>query len=262
MNNLEMEKYVAITNSFKPKIIRGYASSIDFFAKYIEDNNVQIESPSAVSTTAEKLQPRMRERISNIFDCQVYDAYGLNDGGVSAYECSEHNGLHVDTERSIMEIISNDGEQVNCGEGKILATTLRNYAMPLIRYDTGDLGNIIEDICSCGRGSLLLKEVIGRDKELLITPNGKYVHGAAFYNNMIAEFKDANNIIECQIVQMKKDSLIFNMVCSDGFDKTQLDDIREIVMKKNGWSIEFRFIDKIERTKAGKHRFIVSEVCK
>jgi phenylacetate-CoA ligase len=159
-----------------------------------------------------------------------------------------------------MEITSNDGEQINCGEGKILATTLKNYAMPLIRYDTGDLGNIIEDICSCGRGSRLLKEVIGRDKELLVTPGGKSVHGAAFYNNMIAEFKDANNIIECQIIQRKKDSLIFNMVCSDDFDQTQLEGIREIVMKKNGWDVEFRFVDEIERTKAGKYKFIVSEI--
>ncbi|MDK2948216.1 MAG: hypothetical protein PWQ63_1376, partial [Methanolobus sp.] len=53
-----------------------------------------------------------------------------------------------------------------------------------------------------------------------------------------------------------------NMVCSDDFDQTQLDDIREIVFKKNGWDVEFRFVDEIERTKAGKYRFIVNEVRK
>jgi phenylacetate-CoA ligase len=260
MNSAEMKYYVDVINSFKPKMIRGYASSIDFFAKYIEENELQVKSPSAISTTSEKLQPLMRKRISNVFSCDVFDAYGLNDGGVSAYECKEHNGLHIDTERSIMEITSHDGEQIHSGEGKILATTLGNYSMPLIRYETGDLGNIIDDICSCGRGSLLLKEITGRDKELLLTPEGKYLHGAAFYNNMIAEFKDANNIMECQIIQKEKDSIIFKLVCNDAFDENQLDYIRKVVMKKNGWNVEFMFVDKIERTKAGKYKFIVNEV--
>ena len=48
----------------------------------------------------------MRETITRVFNCEVFDAYGLFDGGVSAYECSEqHSGLHIDTERSIMELI-------------------------------------------------------------------------------------------------------------------------------------------------------------
>lgn len=261
MDNNEMKKYVNTINSFKPKFIRGYASSIDFFAKFIEENNVQIRSPSATFTTAEKLYPKMRQRIGDAFDCEVYDGYGLNDGGVSAYECKEHNGLHIDTERSIMEITSDNGEQVNCGKGKILATTLQNYAMPLIRYETGDIGHLIDDVCSCGRGSKMLKEVIGRDKELLLTPTGKYVHGAAFYNDMIHEFKNANEIIECQIIQRKKESIIFNMICKDNFDTTQLENIREIVKRRSdGWDVEFRFVDEIERTKAGKYKFIISEL--
>ncbi|SFM56323.1 phenylacetate--CoA ligase family protein [Methanolobus profundi] len=260
MNELEMNNYVNVINSFKPKMIRGYASSINFLAKYIDENGLHIESPLFVSTTSEKLYPDMREKIINAFNCDVFDAYGLTDGGVGAYECHEHNGLHIDTERSIMEISSNDGEQINSGVGKILATNLGNFAMPFIRYDTGDLGDIIEDSCSCGRGSRLLKEVIGRDKELLITPDGKHVHGAAFYNNMISKFNDANSIVECQILQKNKDGIIFNMVCKDDFNKSQLDYIRGTIMKKNGWDVEFRFVDEIERTKAGKYKFIVNEV--
>ena len=262
MNEIEINNYTDTINHFKPNAIRGYASSIDYFAKYILNSNTSIQSPDAVFTTAEKLYPRMRERISNAFDCDVYDCYGLNDGGVTAFECEEHSGLHIDTERSVMEIASTDGKQINCGEGKILATTLGNYAMPLIRYDTGDLGYILEDSCSCGRGSKLLKEIIGRDKELLVTPTGKLVHGAAFYNNMINEFNNANDVIECQIVQKEKDRLIFNIVCSDNFDEAQLDDIQETVMKKNGWNVEFRFVDEIKKTQAGKHKFIINEVAK
>lgn len=261
MDNNEMLKYTKIINSFNPKFIRGYASSIDFFAKYIEDNDISINSPSAVFTTSEKLYPHMRQRISSAFGCEVYDGYGLNDGGISAYECKEHNGLHIDTERSIMEIVSDGGEQISCGEGKILATSLHNYAMPLIRYETGDLGDLTYDVCSCGRHSMLLKNIVGRDKELLVTPAGKYVHGAAFYNDIICEFKDSNEIIECQIIQKNKKSIIFNMVCKNNFDMSQLDNVRDIVRKRSdGWDVEFRILDEIERTKAGKYKFIISEL--
>ena len=261
MDNNEMLKYTKIIDSFKPKFIRGYASSIDFFAKYIEDNDISINSPSSIFTTAEKLYPHMGQRISSAFGCEVYDGYGLNDGGVSAYECKEHNGLHVDTERSIMEIVSDDGGQISCGEGKILATSLHNYAMPLIRYETGDLGDLTDDVCSCGRHSMLLKNIVGRDKELLVTPAGKYVHGAAFYNDIICEFKDSNEIMECQIVQKNKDSIIFNMVCKNNFDMSQLDNVRDIIRKRSdGWEVEFKILDEIERTKAGKYKFIISKL--
>ena len=62
---------------------------------------------------------------------EVYDGYGLNDGGVSAYECPEHAGLHIDTERSIMEVVDGEGHQMNRGDGRILATSLYNYAIAI-----------------------------------------------------------------------------------------------------------------------------------
>lgn len=109
MGNADMKIYADIINSFKPNFMRGYASSIDFFAKYIEEMDIKIYHPSAIFTTAEKLYPHMKQRIGNAFGCEVYDGYGLNDGGVSAYECKEHCGLHIDAERSIMEIVSDEG---------------------------------------------------------------------------------------------------------------------------------------------------------
>ena len=68
-----MHKYTNIINSFKPKYMRGYPSSFNFFAEYIQKNDVEITTTLAVFTTAEKLMPHMRKNIENIFDCDVYD---------------------------------------------------------------------------------------------------------------------------------------------------------------------------------------------
>lgn len=257
MSNDDMKQYVKVINSFKPKFIRGYASSINLFANYLDENKIEIITPKAIFSTAEKLLPDVRENIQNVFGCEVYDAYGLNDGGLGAYECSEHNGLHIDTERSIMEIVDNDYQQLEEGVGGILATSLHNYAMPFIRYDTGDIGHIISDCCDCGRGSKLLQEVVGRTGDFLLTPEGKYVHGYFLLDCV----EDGKGMKEFQIVQEKIDKLVIKIIPEKEFDEAQLDIIREAIRRKsNGWEVEFKYVDKIERTPAGKYKFVKSEL--
>lgn len=258
MGEDEMLGYLQTINSFKPKSIRSYASSIYFFAKWIEENNFNIHTPTAVYTTSDNLFPYMRAKISDVFSCEVYDGYGLNDGGVSAVECPEHTGLHIDTERSVMEVIDSDGNQMDCGMGQIIATSLHNYSMPFIRYSTGDNGHIIDDVCGCGRKHPLLKEVIGRTTDMLVTPEGKNIHGWFF---LYIFWDYGQGIREYQVIQETIDRIVIKIVPEEEFDEKQLDHIREIIKERSqGWEIEFKFVDSIERTGAGKYKFIVQNI--
>nr|WP_321430913.1 phenylacetate--CoA ligase family protein [uncultured Methanolobus sp.] len=260
MSEVDMKQYTEVLNSFNPKYIRGYPSSLYFYCKWIQENDISIKLPDAVSTTSEKLLPYMRETIRDVFNCEIFDAYGLNDGGVSAFECKEHNGLHIDTDRSIMEIVDSNGFQLDEGQGDIIATSLHNFAMPLIRYHTGDMGHIIEDKCGCGRGSKLLKEVLGRSVDILITPEGKSVHGWFFLYIM---WQYCHGVKEYQVIQKQVDLIVIKLVIDDQFDEKQLNNIKEIVREKSdSWVLKFEFVDKIERTKAGKLKFIISELNK
>ena len=258
MGETEMREYVNIINSSKPKFLRGYASSIYFFANWIEKNNLKIDQPLLIFTTSEKLYPHMKEQIGKIFHCEVLDTYGLNDGGISAYECQEHAGLHIDTERGIMEIADPEGNQLETGSGKILATSLYNYSMPFIRYDTNDLGNLTDDICSCGRGYKLLKEVVGRSVDFLLTPEGKNVNGWFF---IYIFWKFCQGIQEYQIIQEKLDKIIIKIVTDEYFDEKQLNKIlQEVRLKSEGWNVEFKFVDKIDKTGAGKYKYVINEI--
>ncbi|MCQ1535188.1 phenylacetate--CoA ligase family protein [Methanosarcina sp. KYL-1] len=257
MDNNSMEKYVNIINKSNYKFLRGYASSIDFLSSYIENNGLSVSSPRAIFTTAEKLYPHMRKRIENAFDCNVFDTYGLNDGGISAYECSEHSGLHIDTERSIMEVVDDTNSPIEKGVGRILATSLENYAMPFIRYDTEDLGNIIDDVCGCGRKYKLLKEITGRQQEMLQTPERKYIHGE-FFTHIIWEI---TGVKEFQVVQEKLDRINIKLVADKNFDKNQLDYIKEVIGRRSEtWNVEFEFVENIDRTKAGKYKFVINKL--
>ncbi len=258
MGEAEMRYYAEVLNRFQPKFIRGYASSIHFYAQWLEENGIEVPKPLAVFTTAEKLFPNMRETIGRVFECEVFDGYGLNDGGVGAYECPEHSGLHIDTERSVMEVVDSHGCQVDAGQGEVLATSLYNYAMPFIRYVTGDEVSVTDEACECGRGYKLLEDVIGRTVDVLVTPEGKSVHGWFF---LYIFWEHCQGIKEYQVVQKSAEEIQIKLVIDEDFNEGQLKIIQQIIQSKSAsWDVQFEFVDEIERTGAGKYKFIVNEM--
>jgi phenylacetate-CoA ligase len=257
INDKKLEEYADLINTLQPKIGYGYAGAWYLFAKFLERKNLKIHTPKAIYTTAEKLLPEMRDGIESVFGAEVYDCYGLNDGGISAYECPLHTGLHINTESGILEVVDEKGFQIEEGRGKILATSLHNYAMPFIRYDTGDLGYLIRDSCRCGRGYRLLKEVIGRQQEFLITPEGNKIHGE-FFSHI---FREVAEIKEFQAFQDEIDSVSIRIKKDVGFKEKQLGFIERAIKNKSPkWKVEFEFVEKIETTPAGKYKFVINRI--
>lgn len=182
---------------YKPAAIRGYASSIYFLAKYIEQNSLSTCPIKAVFTTGEKLHPTYRYKIQQVFHAPVFDGYGASDGGVSAQECYMHEGLHIGEEHCIIEIVDSAGNVVPDGEiGHVISTDLNNYVFPFIRYKVGDLAYIKKTLCSCGRKHRLLGEVIGREGRAIYNKQGR-PYSSIVLDNMM--FKDLDiHTEECQ----------------------------------------------------------------
>ncbi len=257
MDDNGMRHFVNITNVFKPRFIRGYASSIYFFAKWLEEKDIRIHQPVSVFTTSEKLYPWMREKIKKVFACDVYDGYGLNDSGVTAFECPEHSGMHIDTERSVTEVIDRYGNSVEQGAGRIIGTSLHNYAMPFIRYDTGDIGKLIEGECSCGRGYRLLSDVCGRSGDMLLTPEGNTI-SSLFFATILDE---TPAVREYQIVQESRDRITIKIAPGQHFCERQLEEIASVVKTRSEtWNVEFNVVDRIEKTSAGKYKYVVNKI--
>jgi len=256
MSPSDLQKDVDLINSVQPQYIYGYPSSLFFLSEWMNQNDINIFKPNAIFTTSEKLFPHMRDTISATFNCELFDGYGLNDSGVTANECSEHSGLHIDTERSILEMIDEHGNQIVDGEGLILGTSLYNFAMPFIRYDTGDLGTITDERCSCGRGYKLLREIVGRSADILYTPEGKNIHGWFF---LMIFWEYGERIKEYQVVQEKLDTILIKIVPEENFDNKCLELIKNAIRQRSDrWNIEIKFVDHIERSISGKFKFIVN----
>jgi phenylacetate-CoA ligase len=252
-----MERFAATFNRFKPQFFRGYPNPIYFFAKYLVDHDIEIHSPVAIFTTAEKLYPHQREAIMDAFGCDVFDHYGLNDGSVEAFECPEHAGLHINTERGVMEVVDDRGEPRECGEGRILATSLHNEAMPFIRYDTGDIGHLIEDECACGRGYRMLKSVMGRKVDVLLTPEGRTVFPGFF----VRLLDECEGIAGYQVIQERPDTIQIRIAPAGDFDANHLDAVRSTVHDQvPAWNLEIAYVESIEKTGAGKNRYVVNRL--
>lgn len=258
MNNDRNLEYTETILKFRPGFIRGYPSSIHHYAKWLQNNGLTVAGLKSIFTTSEKLFDRVRNDISEIFGCDVFDGYGLNDGGLSAFECTDHSGMHIDTERSILEVINETGNCINDGEGSIVATSLSNLAMPFIRYDTGDVGSITSELCNCGMQNYKLDSLTGRSVDMLQTPEGTIVHGWFF---LYIFWEYGKNIKEYQIIQRTIGNIDVYYVPEESFRVEELDIIQAIIHNKSpGWIINFKEVSNISRTKAGKFKFIINEM--
>ena len=258
MDDRTMRKYVDTINSYKPKYIRGYPSALYFFSKFIEEKSLTIYSPAAVFTTSENLYKEMRDKIEKIFRCKIYNCYGLRDSGLSAYECKNHKGLHINMSDSILEIVDDNNKQINEGIGKIIGTDLYNYAFPFIRYESGDIAEISPKKCSCGENTPLLKEIMGRTVDILVTPEGKKIHGWFF---LYLFWQIQKGIEKYRVEQNKIAEIDIFIIKNSNYNKEQEKQIKDIVKERSpNWQLNFHYVNNIPLSKSGKYKFIVNNL--
>jgi len=121
---------------------------------------------------AEPWSEAMRKEIQEKLKIIATDNYGLSEvmGPGVAGECTERNGLHINEDHFLVEIIDPETlEPVAPGEtGELVITTLTKEAFPVIRFRTRDLSCLIPEPCSCGRKLIRMHRVMGRTDDMLI----------------------------------------------------------------------------------------------
>lgn len=121
---------------------------------------------------AEAWSEEMRRDIEKKLGIKAYDIYGLTEisGPGVAYECSEQNGMHINEDHFIAEIIDPDTEEVlpTGSEGELVFTCIDKEAFPLLRYRTRDICELSEEKCACGRTFIKMCKPRGRSDDMLI----------------------------------------------------------------------------------------------
>ena len=120
---------------------------------------------------AEPWSDKLRKRLEDWLGIRAYDIYGTSElSGPLFTECQEQDGIHIWADMAMVEIIDPDtGEVLEPGErGELVITMLRKEALPIVRYRIGDVTNLIEEECSCGRTHPRIGRIEGRVDDMLI----------------------------------------------------------------------------------------------
>lgn len=249
---------------YRPYLIMGYTSMLYRIAEYIIKNDIEFLNVPAIVTGAETLYPHWRKPIESAFGGSLYNHYQTRETCVSSDECKSHEGSHVSVEVGQIEILKDD-EPVFDEMGRVLVTDYFNFAMPLIRYDLQDVASISSSICSCGRVHPLIKDIQGRVNDFIIGPSGKVYNPILFMWMIYQDPYNAVRIVgieDYQVVQDKIDHLIVNFVVTPDMTASLMNRIRQNFKDgtSNEFEIDFRIVDRIPLTPAGKRRYVISMV--
>jgi len=190
-------------NRHRPEVILAFAGTAFELAKHARQVGIRMHSPRFVATSVETLFPMMRETIGDVFRCRVHNRYGAAEVGRIAAECS-HGNLHLVSFANHVEVLGDDGAPVGPGQvGRVVVTSLHNLAMPLIRYDIGDLVRTSASPCSCGHLLPTVDEIQGRVIHHFVRPDGSLVFGG----NFVAMFYEHDWIIQFHVLQEDVDRI-------------------------------------------------------
>jgi len=248
-----MEQFHARMLAHKPRFMLAYANTMALFARYVRTAGVKAPRPEAIICSGEVLTAEMRALIEETFGCRVFNRYGSREFAVIASECSHHRGMHINAENLLVESVPRSGTS---GDGEIVVTDLKNFAMPMIRYRTRDVGTMLPDTCGCGRGLPLMDLSGGRVTDFLTGSGGAQVSGIVLATYVITNLPGVQQI---QFVQDRRDAVTVRVVrragWSDESAATLTARVRSFLGSTMGVQIEL--VDAIPLEASGKHRFSI-----
>lgn len=256
LSRQNLQHYILELEKFQPVMLGGYPSALYLLALGYEKFGGKLKL-KAISCSSETLFPWQRAKIAGVFGAKVFNYYGSGETAANIAEC-EAGELHLKLEHSAVEVLNERNEQCAPGEtGRLVSTGFDNLAFPLIRYEIGDEVTISKDqTAKCGRGGLLLDQILGRAEDYVLTPEGRIL------GRLDHLFKDCRNVVEAQLYQARVEELVCRIVKTDDYSEADEQAIRAEARMRLGpaLKIDFEYVARLPRTKGGKLRFVVSEI--
>lgn len=262
----DMARVVEAIAAYKPEVMLCYSQAGADLARFVVAGNLRRWDSLPVICGAERLLPADRAVMNEAFGPDVFETYGSREVMLMATECGEHDGLHIQMENLIVEIVVREDSSggvvprlAKPGElGEVVVTDLHNFGMPFIRYATGDLAAPAPaGACKCGRAHPRLATVEGRVTETLLDAAGNRVNGLVF-NVIIAHL--AHAIRHFQVVQHRDRSITLRVVPTETFDAGIETILRQTWEKYlAGVPVTIERVTDIPLSKSGKRQVVTVE---
>lgn len=246
-----------LLQKLQPEYLLVYPSNALRLAEYFRTHRLTLPSLQEVMTYGESLLPETRSVCQDIWGVRVADMYSCEEVGYVALQCPEYDHYHCQSESLLVEVLDDEGNACAAGEiGRVVLTSLHNFAMPLIRYENLDYAEVGQP-CPCGRGLPVLNRIMGRKRNMAVAPNGR-----RFWPQLSPEIWSAiDGIEELQLVQTAKNHIDVRVVTCRTLNAAKESELTSALRNALGqpYSFAFSYQNEILRHANGKYeRFICS----
>ncbi|MEP6669162.1 MAG: AMP-binding protein, partial [Chthoniobacter sp.] len=256
----ELPAQLAFLEAEKPEYLLTFPSHLQLLLRAFRKTGKRLPSLRMVRTLSECLDPYLWTECQEVLGVPLVDTYGATECGYLGVQCPEQHHYHVQSEGNLVEVLAPDGSLCGPGEtGRVVVTPLHALAMPLLRYDLGDLAEVGEP-CACGRGLPVLTRIHGRMRDMLTLPSGRKISGSILLGPRV--FASMPVVARYQIVQKKRQELEVRIVADRALEDAESQQIIQRLVDQIGADFAIRVVevDDIPRLPSGKSRDFVSEI--
>ena len=244
---------------FEPETLLIYPTSLGVLAEHFAQRGLSLPGLRHIRTIGETLSPAIRSQAVDVFGVKVDDLYSSQELGVIAVQCPTSDLYHVMAESVIVEVVDAAGQPCRPGDvGSLVITALHNFATPIVRYAIGDYAEVATP-CPCGRGLPTLRRILGRERNLILMPDGTR-HWPLFD---AIRFRDIAGIRQYQFIQHARERIEVRLVAERAVAPDRERELRDAIQHKLGYpfSLDFTYFDdQLPRTPAGKFEQFVCHV--
>ena len=241
----------------RPAYLLSHPSLISGLATHCREHEIVLPDLREVRTMGESADDSLRELCRTAWDVPVVDMYSCQEAGYLALQCPDHPHYHVQSENVLLEVVDDHGLPCAPGAvGRVLVTSLNNFATPLIRYEIGDYAEV-GAACSCGRGLPVLKRIMGRYRNLLTLPDGTRRWPRLGYESRLQEVAPIELM---QMVQTGVEEISVRLVTARALDTTETRALTAFIQDKLGhpFRLSFDYVDTIRNPANGKIEQFIS----
>jgi len=255
-----IEQYLELLKRYKIRYIWGYPSAIVQIANFALANSWKPPaSLKGVIPISETLYSHQRSAIAKAFQSDnILSSYGLSEKVAIAGELPGQPDVYeFEPLYGITELVDDEGASIDeIGRvGRIVGTGFISTGMPLLRYDTGDVGELVRKATRANKHRLRLKGIRSRwGQEFIVADNGALISIAAINIHSPAYSK----IQQFQFYQDTPGEAKVLVVPVSGSGREDLVPFVSEIQRKVGSHVEFslEITKTIPRSERGKQRFI------
>lgn len=237
----------------EPMCLLSYSSTIVELARYADTIEAKPNFPyiNSVITIGEGLSEENKELIERVFSCRVFRRYSDMELGILAQDSEDGSGYILNYGSYYFECLKTDSnEPAEDGEvGRIVVTDLFNYAMPMIRYDTGDLG-----IFDTSGKVPVLKEIYGRQRDCIYSVSGNLISPAKISVSMWG----MSEVKQWQFIQKTKSGYVLRLNSRGKIDEASIIGRLKDILGESA-DIKIEYVDEIPCLSSSKRRAVICE---